>query len=136
MVRKKPFIPVGRWLWATAMAIVLVSLGNRSSTSTPAMADAVLAEAAEVFSVVKIGVSLVEYTYRVFSELFKDSGAADAISELSSRKDMDKKLMQEYIMVNRALDRLSVGFESIEAALVTIQRDLPSIIRCRFHREL
>jgi hypothetical protein len=35
-----------------------------------------LQEVTEVISVVRIGVSLVEYTYKVFSDILKDSGGA------------------------------------------------------------
>ena len=41
--------------------------------------EAILAEETEIISVVRIGVSLVEYIYKVFSKIARDSGAADEI---------------------------------------------------------
>jgi hypothetical protein len=43
----------------------------------PLSVDGFVAEATEVISVVRIGVSLVEYIYKVFSNIFHDSGASD-----------------------------------------------------------
>ena len=40
--------------------------------------DAFVTEATEVIAVVKIGVSLVEYIYKVFSNIFEDSGISDS----------------------------------------------------------
>ncbi len=37
-----------------------------------------MAEATEVIAVVRIGVSLVEYIYKVFSHIFNDSGLSEA----------------------------------------------------------
>ncbi len=37
-----------------------------------------MAEATEVIAVVRIGVSLVEYIYKVFAHIFRDSGLDDA----------------------------------------------------------
>ena len=39
-----------------------------------------MAEATEIISVVRIGVSLVEYIYKVFSSILKDSGGAEVSS--------------------------------------------------------
>lgn len=39
--------------------------------------DAFVAEATEIIAVVRIGVSLVEYTYKVFRDIFEDSGLSD-----------------------------------------------------------
>lgn len=41
-------------------------------------ADAFVAEATEIIGVVRLGVSLVEYIYKVFSHVFEDSGLSDA----------------------------------------------------------
>jgi hypothetical protein len=45
-----------------------------------------LQEVTEVISVVRIGVSLVEYTYKVFSDILKDSGGAEVNSQSSYEK--------------------------------------------------
>jgi hypothetical protein len=45
------------------------------------MAEPLIAEAVEVISVVRIGISLVDYTYKVFSNIFEDSD----ISEITGR---------------------------------------------------
>ena len=42
-------------------------------------AEAFVAEATEIIGVVRIGVNLVEYIYKVFSKIARDSGAADGI---------------------------------------------------------
>ena len=41
-------------------------------------ADAFVAEATEIIGVVKIGVSLVDYIYKVFSKIFRESGLEEA----------------------------------------------------------
>ena len=87
--------------------------------------DAFVAEATEIISVVKIGVSLVEYIYKVFSNIARDSGAATAIST----QIQSKKLLQEYAVVNGALDRLDIGLQSIDAAIGQMNHDMPTAIR-------
>ena len=89
-------------------------------------ADAFVAEATEIISVVRIGVSLVEYIYKVFSHIWKDSGAADAAQR---SQETSKKLLEEYQVLNRALDRLDAGHQSVQAAVSQMHRDLPLTIR-------
>ena len=56
------------------LALVLSILIHLDQTSSFAPG---LQDVTEVISVVRIGVSLVEYTYNVFSAILKDSGAGE-----------------------------------------------------------
>ena len=56
------------------LSLLLVSLSSTSEFGSGA--EAFVAEATEIISVVRIGVSLVEYIYKTFSHIFEDSGAS------------------------------------------------------------
>ena len=61
-----------RALVGLALIMALLVHPDRTSGFAPGLQDVT-----EVISVVRIGVSLVEYTYKVFSAILKDSGAGE-----------------------------------------------------------
>ena len=61
-----------RALVCLALIMALLVHPDRTSGFAPGLQDVT-----EVISVVRIGVSLVEYTYKVFSAILKDSGAGE-----------------------------------------------------------
>ena len=61
-----------RALVGLALIMALLVHPDRTAGFAPGLQDVT-----EVISVVRIGVSLVEYTYKVFSAILKDSGAGE-----------------------------------------------------------
>jgi len=61
-----------RALTCLGLIMALLTSLEQSSGFAPGLEDVT-----EVISVVRIGVSLVEYTYKVFSAILKDSGAGE-----------------------------------------------------------
>ena len=68
-------------------------------------------------------------TFSVFSNILRDSGAADGIGDLSQDKAVEKRLLAEYRVISAALDRLGHGYENVEAAIRDMQSEFPTIIR-------
>ena len=55
--------------------------------------EAFVAEATEIIGVVRLGVSLVQYTYKVFSTIFEDSGISDSDLLGSKGREMEQELL-------------------------------------------
>lgn len=87
------------------------------------------AEATEIIGVVRIGVSLVEYIYKVFANILRDSGAADEVIELSKDEKVEKRLLTEYRVISDSLDRLGHGYEMVEDSIRKMHQEFPLIIR-------
>jgi hypothetical protein len=118
-------------------------------------ADAFVAEATEIIAVVRIGISLVEHIYDVFSHIFEDSGLSesDLLGKLSlkhnpcmsmkpsntmnnvptttgsKRRELEGELLYEYRTISLALDRMAQSNEQVQATISNLQRNLPSVIR-------
>lgn len=88
-----------------------------------------VAEATEIIGVVRIGVSLVEYIYKVFANILRDSGAADEVIELSKDEKVEKRLLTEYRVISDSLDRLGHGYEMVEDSIRKMHQEFPLIIR-------
>ena len=91
--------------------------------------EAFVAEATEIIGVVRLGVSLVQYTYKVFSTIFEDSGISDSDLLGAEGRNVEKELLMEYKVITTALDRLGQSNEQVEVTIRQLRRNLPSIIR-------
>ena len=68
-------------LWLLGLLLpILLNLPRQIGPVPGFLSEATfVVEATEIISVVRIGVSLVQYIYEVFSEIARDSGAADQV---------------------------------------------------------
>ena len=92
-------------------------------------AEAFVAEATEVISVVRIGISLVEHIYKVFAHIFQDSGLSDADILGQKERELEAELLAEYRVITGALDRLAQSNEQLQLTIYNLQRNLPQLIR-------
>ena len=95
----------------------------------------VLAEATEVLGVIRLGVSLVQYIHKVFSEICeKEDCGLDMLGV--EGKSLDKELLTEYRVISAKMDTLEAGMASVQSSVYTLHRNLPETIKyeLRFDR--
>jgi len=111
-------------LFGLLILTIFVSLSKQFVLETAAVA-----EAAEIIGVVRLGVSLVEYIYKVFSKISRDSGATDQVIDFRQDRKVEKRLLTEYRVISSALDRLGQGYELVEDSIRKMNEEFPLIIR-------
>lgn len=127
--------------------LFFLAILSMNSASEFGSADAFVAEATEVIGVIKIGVSLVDYIYKVFSHIFEDSGVSDSdllgkfdnmrvvctwpneIVSGAKGREMQKELLTEYKVISAALDRFGKSNYEVQSTLLHMQRSLPFTFR-------
>ena len=103
------------------------------SSASLEMSEAFVAEATEVIGVVRLGVQLVEYIYKVFDNIFEDSeisGGLDGLDLTGQRgRELDREVLRQYEVVSRALERMGQSNEEVKATMLHLRQNFPAIIR-------
>lgn len=108
------------------LLIIIVGLSNSGESL---VLETAVAEATEIIGVVRLGVSLVEYMYKVFAHVFRDSGASNKVTRVGQDGDIERRLLAEYRVISDALDRLGHGYETVEASIHAMQLEFSTTIR-------
>ena len=95
------------------------------------MSEAFVAEATEVIGVVRLGVQLVEYIYKVFDNIFEDSEISGLDLDLTGQRgrELDREVLRQYEVVSRALERMGQSNEEVKATMLHLRQNFPAIIR-------
>ncbi len=110
------------------LVIVLALLALASSPGQPKpQAEAFVAEAAEIIGVVRIGVSLVDYIYKVFKPIISDSDIS--ARDITEKRKIDREILREYKVISSALDRMSQNNEQVRATMLKLKDTIPTIVR-------
>ena len=102
------------------------------SSASLEMSEAFVAEATEVIGVVRLGVQLVEYIYKVFDNIFEDSEISDGLDlDLTGQRgrELDREVLRQYEVVSRALERMGQSNEEVKATMLHLRQNFPAIIR-------
>ena len=102
-----------------------------SSAANIEVSEAFVAEATEVIGVVRLGVQLVEYIYKVFDNIFQDSEISDSDLDLTGQRgrQLDREVLRQYEVVSRALERMGQSNEEVKATMLHLRQNFPAIIR-------
>ena len=101
-----------------------------SSAANIEVSEAFVAEATEVIGVVRLGVQLVEYIYKVFDNIFEDSEISDGLDLTGQRgRELDREVLRQYEVVSRALERMGQSNEEVKATMLHLRQNFPAIIR-------
>ena len=65
----------------------------------------------------------------MFSNILRDSGAADKVIDVSKDQKAEKRLLAEYRVISNALDRLGHGYEAVEYSIRRMNEEFPLMIR-------
>ena len=109
-------------------SFVVISLFLISSASLE-VSEAFVAEATEVIGVVRLGVTLVEYIYKVFDNIFQDSEISDVDVTGQRGRELDREVLRQYEVVSRALERMGQSNEEVKATMLHLRKNFPSVIR-------
>ena len=100
------------------------------SSASLEVSEAFVAEATEVIGVVRLGVQLVEYIYKVFDNIFQDSEISDQLDITGQRgRELDREVLRQYEVVSRALERMGQSNEEVKATMLHLRQNFPAIIR-------
>ena len=100
------------------------------SSASLEVSEAFVAEATEVIGVVRLGVQLVEYIYKVFDNIFQDSEISDQLDITGQRgRELDREVLRQYEVVSRALERMGQSNEEVKATMPPPRQNFPAIIR-------
>ena len=111
--------------WAAALVLVFCLIS--SSGLKTRSAEAFVAEATEVISVIRIGVSLVDYIYKTFKPIIADSDI-DA-RDITDKRRVNREILKEYQVISTALDRMSQSNEQVRSTMIKLKESIPSIVR-------
>ena len=99
------------------------------SSASLEVSEAFVAEATEVIGVVRLGVSLVQYIYNVFDNIFEDSEISDLDVTGQRGRELDREVLRQYEVVSRALERMGQSNEEVKATMLHLRQNFPAIIR-------
>ena len=99
------------------------------SSANLEMSEAFVAEATEIIGVVRLGVSLVEYIYKVFDNIFEDSELSDADITGQRGRELDREVLRQYEVISRALERMEQDSEEVKATMLHLRQNFPAVIR-------
>ena len=99
------------------------------SSANLELSEAFVAEATEVIGVVRLGVSLVEYIYKVFDNIFEDSELSDVDITGQRGRELDREVLRQYEVISRALERMEQDSEEVKATMLHLRQNFPAVIR-------
>ena len=105
------------------------------SSANLEMSEAFVAEATEVIGVVRLGVSLVEYIYKVFDNIFEDSELSDVDITGQRGRELDREVLRQYEVISRALERMEQDSEDAVKAFIA-RRTRPSVRLISLRKEI
>ena len=117
--------PAGQ-LYLSSLVVISLLISSASLD----VSEAFVAEATEVIGVVRLGVQLVEYIYKVFDNIFEDSEISDGLDLTGQRgRELDREVLRQYEVVSRALERMGQSNEEVKATMLHLRQNFPAIIR-------
>ena len=118
--------PAGQ-LYLSSLVVISLLISSASLD----VSEAFVAEATEAIGVVRLGVQLVEYIYKVFDNIFEDSEISDLDVDLTGQRgrELDREVLRQYEVVSRALERMGQSNEEVKATMLHLRQNFPAIIR-------
>ena len=90
----------------------------------------------EVLGVIRLGVSLVQYIHKVYSDICQqDDCEMDGVG-VNGKLFLDKELLTEYRKISAKMDSVEASIASVQSSVYTLHKSLPETIRyeLRFDR--